>query len=152
MTPKFSLIIGIAAMALVFAAPAVAVFPTIEGGDSGYGENAGSAALVFDSRTATPTDFWNYDASGQRIADASPGLAPQDLATQFAGAVGVSGLTVRFDNYRLDPLPASPVTVSATDSGSGDWPQIGIGLALGMVALLGIMLAMRHQRIRTLAH
>lgn len=148
MTPKFSLAIGIAAMALVFAAPAVAVFPTIEGGDTGYAQKSGSTVVG----STAATDFWNYDASGQKIADASPGLAPQDLATQFAGAVGVSGLTVRFDNYRLDPQPTSQTTVTATDSGFDGWPQIGIGLALAIVALLGIMLIMRHGRVRQLAH
>ena len=151
MTPKISLVFGIAVMALVFAAPAAAVFPTVEGGDSGYGQNAGSA-LVFDSRTAATTDFWNYDTSGQKVANASPGVAPQDLATQYAGTLGISGVALRFDNYRLDPPPVSQATVTVTDSGSGDWPQIGIGLALAIVALLGLMLVMRHTRIRQPAH
>ena len=129
MTPKFSLIIGIAVMALVFAAPAVAVIPTLDGGDTGYAKGDGNAVVV----SQLPSDFWNYDANGQKIADASPGLAPQDLATQFAGTTGV--------------------TVAATDSGRGDWPQIGIGLALALLAaLLGVMLVMRHGRTRQLAH
>src|SRR5262245_38752094 len=35
-----------------------------------------------------PADFWNYD-SGVKVADASPGVLPQDLATLY----GISGDT-----------------------------------------------------------
>ena len=78
MIPKFSLVIGIAAAALVLVAPAGAVFPTLDGGDTGYAERAGSAAGV-------APDFWNYDASGQKVADTSPGMGPEDVATLYSG-------------------------------------------------------------------
>jgi hypothetical protein len=153
MTPKFSLVVGIAAAALMLAAPAFAVVPTLDGGDSGYGPSTGST-VIFDNykADAVPRDFWNYDTSGNRVANTSPGVAPQDLVRQLGGTTGtVSGHSLRFDNYRADPTPASRPTVGATDSGR-DWPELGIGFALGIVALLGVLLVMRHARIRPLAH
>ena len=45
----------------------------------------------YDARTGNPTgpqgqpDFWNYDpATGVKIADYSPGVAPEDLATLWS--------------------------------------------------------------------
>jgi hypothetical protein len=60
MTRTISLITAIAGLALVTAVPAL-----------GKG-------------TAVPQDFWNYDQQGQQIANTSPGLRAQDLASQYA--------------------------------------------------------------------
>ena len=119
MTPKFSLVIGIVAAALVLAAPAVGMVPTLDGGDSGYAPSA-SSTVIFD----------NYKADG----------VPHG-----------AGHGLRFDNYRVDTAPVSQPTVGASDSGR-DWPELGIGFAFGIVALLGVLLVMRHTRIRPLAH
>jgi hypothetical protein len=175
MTPKISLTIGIVAAALVLAAPATAMYPTLDGGD--IGNNRGSAAIVFDNykNSNGHPDFWNYDASGQKIANASPGVAPQDLASQFPGtgtletpivssdvvdravaarqaALTDSGRTLVFDNYRVGTQPTGTPTVSATDSGRGDWSGMGIGLGLVLVGIVGFLLILRHMRIRPLAH
>jgi MYXO-CTERM domain-containing protein len=130
MTPKFSLIIGTAVAALVFAAPAAAVFPTVDGGDSGYAERAaGSVATV-------APDFWNYDANGQKVADTSPGVAPEDVASLYAGASGAS---------------ESSTMAVTTSSASRDVPRPGTGAALGVALLLGLLLVRRRQ-IRQFAH
>ena len=48
---------------------------------------AESSSWRFDPQTGNPTgpegqpDFWNYDpATGEKISDYSPGVAPEDLA------------------------------------------------------------------------
>jgi hypothetical protein len=133
LTPKFSLIIGIAVAALVLAAPAAAVFPTVDGGDSGYsGEAAGSVV-------ATAPDFWNYDANGNKVANASPGVAPEDLATTFGGVRDASEASTQ------------PTIVTA-GSTSREWRHEEIGLAAGVALLLGFLLVARHVRIRQVAH
>jgi hypothetical protein len=133
MTPKIPLIVGTALAALVFAAPAAAVFPTVDGGDSGYtGEAAGSVI-------ATAADFWNYDANGNKVANTSPGVAPKDLATMFVGALGASEASTQ----------PTIVTVGST---SREWRHEEIGLAAGVALLLGLLLVGRHVRIRQLAH
>ena len=132
MTRTFSLIIGLAVAALVFAAPAAAVFPTVDGGDSGYGATAGSSVV-------SAPDFWNYDASGQKVTNTSPGVAPEDLPALFAGTSGASESS------------AQPTVVTA-GSTSRDVPREGIGVAAGVALLLGLLLVTRHVRIRQLAH
>jgi hypothetical protein len=133
MPPKISLIIGTALAALVFAAPAAAVFPTVDGGDSGYtGKAAGSVV-------ATAPDFWNYDANGNKVANTSPGVAPEDLATMFAGALGASEASTQ------------PTIVTARST-SREWSDGDIGMAAGVALLLGLLLVARHVRIRQLAH
>ncbi|MBA3565569.1 MAG: hypothetical protein M3Q67_07265 [Actinomycetota bacterium] len=56
-------------------------------------------------------------------------------------------------------LAANAATLTSPDSvtsnGSGrelEWPQIGIGFGVGILLALGLFLAMRYTRIRTLAH
>jgi hypothetical protein len=133
MPPKISVIIGTALAALVFAAPAAAVFPTVDGGDSGYtGEARGSVV-------ATAPDFWNYDANGNKVANTSPGVVPEDLARMFAGALGASEASTQ------------PTIVTA-GSTSREWRDGDIGMVAGVALLLGLLLVARHVRIRQLAH
>lgn len=133
MTPKISLIIGIAVAALVFAAPASAVYPTLDGGDSGYADRAAG------SKAAAAPDFWNYDATGRKLTDTSPGVASEDLPALFAGATGTS-------ESSMQP------TVVTTTSTSRELPREGIGVAAGVALLLGLLLVRRHVRVRQLAH
>ena len=133
MTPKFSLIIGIAVAALVFAAPAAAVFP-----DRGRRRQRLRRRAAGSAVAAAP-DFWNYDASGQKVTDASPGVAPEELAAMFAGAAGAS-------------QSSTQPTVVTTGSTSRDVASRGIGVAVGVALVLGLLLVTRHQRIRQLAH
>ena len=135
MTPKFSLLIGTAVTALVFAAPAAAVFPTLDGGDTGYGSKDSSAGL------AAQPDFWNYDQSGQQVANTSPGLAPEDIGTLYSGGTGNETAT-----------SIQPAVAAGSGSSSTDWGQAGIGLAMGIVLLIGLLLVMRQTRVRPFAH
>jgi hypothetical protein len=76
MTPKISLIIGIVAAALVLAAPAAAMYPTLDGGD--IGNNRGDAAVVL---------FDNYKAEGQQPGRTS--AAPTASGDTYWSELGV---------------------------------------------------------------
>ena len=57
-----------------------------------------------------------------------------------------------FDRFKIVG-PAAPESVTLTSSGSEiEWPQVGIGFAIGMVVLLGLILAVRAGRGRPVAH
>jgi hypothetical protein len=71
--------------------------------------------------------------------------------------VARTGLESNVATYRDAFERSNPQTASVTSSpvGSGteiEWPQVGIGLALGVALMLGLLLAMRITRIRPLAH
>src|SRR4029453_6332790 len=70
-----------------------------------------------------PADFWNYD-SGVKVADASPGVRPQDLATLY----GVSD----------DTLGGGPQLVDRNTN-----PEVAIGVGIGIVSVLGLVLILR---------
>jgi hypothetical protein len=149
MTRRISLIIGVAALAL-FIVPAAL----------GEGRLAGSQE---------PSDFWNY-RSNVNVADTSPGIAPQDLATLYAGSdVGTNYAPVRYSNIEdlmmakngvvdtalVDALNASggSTEASTTDSATEiDWRQIGIGLGIGALFVLGLGLVTRVAHVRPFAH
>lgn len=149
MTRRISLIIGVAALAL-FIVPAA----------FGEGRYPGPQQ---------PSDFWNYQ-SNVKIADTSPGVAPEDLATLYGVPdVGTNYAPVRspsieelmmakngvVDTALVDALNASGGSgeVSATDPATEiDWRQIGIGLGIGVFFVLGLGLATRVAHVRPFAH
>lgn len=57
------------------------------------------------------------------------------------------------DAFERSNPQTAPVTSSPVGSGTEiEWPQVGIGLALGIALILGLWLAMRFTRIRPIAH
>jgi hypothetical protein len=86
------------AAVLIVATVGIGLFAT--GVWAGSGGNRGDGAETvqplssfwrYDARTGNPTgpqgqpDFWNYDpATGAKISDYSPGVAPDDLATLWS--------------------------------------------------------------------
>ena len=159
MTPKLSIVAVLAGLLYAFAVAQVAyAVPPDVPGFSGAGTDVQAPTaspdaadralaakqallgttgrgLVFDShRNTVGPDFWNYDANGQKIANSSPGISAQDLAGQLGdvGSVGVS--------------------TTSTSSSGREWPQVGVGLALGLVLMIGLFLAIRHTRVRQPAH
>ncbi|MEX0850090.1 MAG: hypothetical protein WD015_01180 [Gaiellaceae bacterium] len=78
-------------------------------------------------------------------------------ADAFERAVAGRGSTIdRFvanDNrFRIDPSN-NPGRVTVSASGREiEWPQIGIGFGVGIVLILGLLLAVRTTRHRPLAH
>jgi hypothetical protein len=95
-----------------------------------YAPHSGAAASVVSPEHA---DFWNYE-SGAKVADSSPGVPPEDLATLYGGSTA--------------PVP---VSVTASDSGI-EWPQVGIGLGVGILLVLGIGLNVRVARARPIVY
>jgi len=57
-----------------------------------------------------------------------------------------------FDRFRIDHSNV-PVPVSVTSSGREiDWPQIGIGFGVGMIIVMGLILALKATHSRPFAH
>lgn len=73
MTRTISLITAVAGLALIVAVPALG---------------------------QSQQDFWNYDRSGQKITDTSPGVSPQDLGSLYSG----SGSELRAPLLRPDAV------------------------------------------------
>jgi hypothetical protein len=83
-------------------------------------------------------DFWNYE-SRVKVADSSPDVLPQDLASLYAGTE--------------DPLGGSPQLASTPGSSWNiHWPQVGIGLGIGIVFVLGLGLIMRVAHVRPFSY
>jgi len=125
MTPKFSLIIGVAVSALAFGVPTAL----------GEGRLAGSPEIT---AAVQPQGAVYIDAAerARRIENYVVPTAQSDV----------------FD--RSEP-PVGSRTSSTEAVGSGselDWPQIGIGFGIGLALALGLLLATRFTRIRPLAH
>ena len=152
MTRRISLIVGIAVISLTVVVPAA----------------FGAGRLP--SSQEHP-DFWNYE-SNAKVADFSPGVAPQDLAKLFAGSgrgLGSASAAVAspeivdllmakngiVERSLVDGFAANSgsVEVSTVDSGTEiEWPQVGIGLGIGILLMLGLGLAMRITHLRPFAH
>ena len=56
------------------------------------------------------------------------------------------------DHFRFDPSTV-PTPIATTTSGGGiDWSQLGIGFAVGVLLMIGLIVAMRLPRARQPAH
>ena len=115
MTPKFSVVVALAVAALVFAAPAAAVFPTVDGGDSGYAKTETGSAVVVGKNVGEP-------AAAAPVLEYGNELQPSS---------------------RVSPVSAGNEVVLA---------RIGLGSAVAIAIVLGLMLALRSTRQRPLAH
>jgi hypothetical protein len=160
----------------------------------------GAALVLAVSATAAPSqqqpDFWNYDKSGAKRTDTSPGVAATDLATlvvpsggeslttmldareralsagrgidpsaTVAGRARVFAAMEKFvetprpirepvvdDRFRIDPTAGSVPVSAATSGREIEWPQIGFGVALGLLLALGATIVFRTARRSQLAH
>ena len=91
------------------------------------------------------TDFWNYDpATGERIANTSPGLSADQLAGLYSG----TETAIAPDDLTLSrPSNVGSPSVTATDTGWDVGPTTVSAFALGFVLLAGAsLLAIRHNR------
>ena len=135
MIRRITLIIGIAVAALAVGVPVA------------------SADAWFADRQQV--DFWNYDAqTGRKMADTSPGVAPGDLAGLYSSVSDPhearSGWHGRDLNYTEGP--GDPAVAVASDGGEFKWPELGIGLGIGVLLMIGLYLGMKATRHRSLAH
>ena len=100
------------------------------------------------------------DSHERATATATRGLSVQQMMAEdgfdrAAAMADARGLTTRLD-YR-DAFersnPGSSIVTTPVNSGSEiDWPQIGVGFGVGILLALGILLAARATRVRSLAH
>jgi hypothetical protein len=120
MTRRISLIIGTAVAALAVGVPVASAgaTPVLHVG-------AGS------QDRSQQSDFWNYDQTGRKVADTSPGVLPGDLADLYAG-------------------PGSGAVSS--DGDDVEWAQIGAGLGIGVLLGLGLIVGLGGVRYRPLPH
>ena len=57
------------------------------------------------------------------------------------------------DHFRYDPAElVKPAPVSSPSGNEVEWPQIGVGFAVGILLMLGFGLVLRYARVRQLAH
>jgi hypothetical protein len=57
------------------------------------------------------------------------------------------------DRFRLDPnTGGEPSPVQVTNSRDIEWPQVGIGLGIGLLLMIGLYVALKATRQRPLAH
>jgi hypothetical protein len=93
----------------------------------------------------SPTDFWNYDAAtGEKIANTSPGISADQLAGLYSGAE----TSIAPDDMALSrPSNVGSPSVTATDTGWDVGPTTVSVFALGFVLLAGAsLLVIRHNR------
>jgi hypothetical protein len=93
----------------------------------------------------SPNDFWNYDpATGERIADTSPGLS----ADQLAGLYSATGGSIAPDDLSMTrPSNLGSPSVTATDTVWDVGSTTLSVFAVGFVLLAGAsLLAVRHNR------
>ena len=56
------------------------------------------------------------------------------------------------DRFRLPNTGVEPGPVQVTNSRDVEWPQVGIGLGIGVLLMIGLYLALKATRQRPLAH
>ena len=110
-----------------------------------------TAAAQAQPAGATFADAFERAAAARQTTVAPfPSDAFERASVSGSGVVGSAGLSDH--NARMEPVVGSE-TVSISSSGrSIEWPQIGIGVGLGVLLALGLVLAARLAKVRTLAH
>jgi hypothetical protein len=131
MTPKITLLIAAVGALLVFAvAPAAA-------DDWGRDRAQGTVHVSPDTADYAAT------ADQQRL-NAILDAREQSLSVNAPVAIHEP---VVDDRFRIDPTSFQPVSV--TSGNDYEWPQLGLGLALGMILMLGLFVTLRATRTRT---
>lgn len=156
MTRTISIITATVGAALVFAVPA---WGDNWGADQrsesvGYvnPDSADRAAALGQQRSTNMLDARENALTAKGDAQVASVPAPDWFERAAATAIRDNREIVVDDRFGLHPQSV-PSPVTATGSGREiDFPQVGIGLGIGLLLALGLFLAMRHTRIRTLAH
>ena len=97
--------------------------------------------------SAARPDFWNYDPkTGNKIADTSPGVSPDQLAQLWSG----SDVAIAPDDMALArPSNVGPASVTASSGAFDVGPGTVSGFAVALVLLVGgSAIAVRHRKTR----
>ena len=75
-------------------------------------------------------------------------------STQAAQVANVAGPDAfeRGVNTYLNSKPVEPGPVQVTNTRDIEWPQVGIGLGIGVLLMIGLFMALKGTRQRPLAH
>jgi hypothetical protein len=134
-------------IALAFAVAAI-VAPAAQAEPLGSYERQSPSAVeipyLSHGQLVSPNDFWNYDsATGERIADTSPGLSADQLAGLYSG----TNSSIAPDDLSMSrPSNLGSPSVTATNAGWDADPMTVSLFAVGFVLLAGASLLIRHNR------
>jgi hypothetical protein len=147
MTPKISLIIGIAVTALAFGVPTALAERQLVGSPATLAQLSDSPAHLGDSPATAA--FYTDDSVSRKRQEAVAAFLANERATLVEQ--GSSGVGSR-DQVRLDPNNVPSPAVSVSSGSEIEWQQLGIGFGFGILLVAGLWLAMRMTKGRTLAH
>jgi hypothetical protein len=135
MTSKITFLTAIAAAALVLAASAWADPWAV---DQYAGTVRVSPDLADRAIAAKQNELARILDARERSQGTRPGIVAQD--------------PVHDDHFRSVPS-STPTPVAANGSGRDvEWSQVGIGFGLGVLLVVGLLLALRIPRVRQPAH
>ena len=136
MTPRITILSAVVGTALVLAVPAL--------GDS-WGADRTQAAVRVSPDLADR-------AAAARQQELFAVLDARERAFATNRVAAATPERAHDDHFRLDPSSV-PTPLATTASGGGiDWSQLGIGFAVGVLLMLGLIAALRIPRARQPAH
>jgi hypothetical protein len=153
MIRKLSVVTAVAGLALLVAAPAWGKGPLIAAPPD-------EEATALARSQALEKMEQAFQARGREL-DGQHGLGEPTRATVYPpdaierAVTGQRPVTERAidDHFRYDPAEVpKPAPVSSPSGNEVEWPQIGVGFAVGILLMLGVGLVLRYARIRPLAH
>ena len=130
----------------------------------GLGEYAGSTVDVIDARErswgaqvqvaqSSPIDARETSFAAKREAQLADVSGPDAFERVVIVSTRETPPLVADDRFRLDPTTGGqPAPVSVTSGDEVEWPQVGIGLGIGVLLMIGLYLALKATRQRPLAH
>jgi hypothetical protein len=169
MTPKISLITAVAVTAVAVGAPAAfgeGRYPDSQAPSARVDRVAPTTAItstpeVFEHglgrAVEVPNGLWMAKNGLSRPVTERSARDPNIRRFSREQAEGVRlARSDRSDARRawLESMahPAGTAALATVSSGGGiEWPQIGVGFVVGILLALGLMLSMRHTRVRALA-
>ncbi len=133
----------------------------------GLGEYSGSAypasSVLIDRALDNPVPVASNDTSALDAREQSFAAKREAQLTDVSGPDAFERVVIAStretpplvadDRFRLDPTAGGqPAPVSVTDGREVEWPQVGIGLGIGALLMIGLYLALKGTRQRPLAH
>jgi hypothetical protein len=141
MTPKISLIIGIAVTALAFGVPTALAERQLVGSPE-----PDAVAYFYANERATLAQSDSPARQGDSPATAAFYANERATLVEQGSSVGSR------DHVRLDPNNAPSPAVSVSSGSEIEWPQLGIGFGFGILLVAGLWLTMRMTKGRPVAH